>query len=102
MAWLDRSETECQPCERFRGVDVGSETGPCGHACLADGCLGRVFLCDGCSCDHHVGGWNARGGSLKCLCNHAACVAAGKGSTPLTEETRQLLGMRPTNTKGGG
>ena len=86
MAWLDRSDTECQPCDRFTSGDDGYY-GPTPHECFApfnepgarlcgeDG--GRVYFCANCRRDHHADGYNScRGRREPCPFGHPACAAA--------------------------
>lgn len=81
MAWLDRSETECQPCEHFAPYEEGPY-GATPHECFAPfdrersvTCLGRVYFCANCNRDHHTGGYNACAGNYGCRFNHPACLA---------------------------
>lgn len=86
MAWLDRSDSECQPCDHYVSDGEGYFGGPIPHECFApfgepgarrcgeDG--GRVYFCMNCRRDHHGGGYNTcRGSRGPCPFHHPACAA---------------------------
>ena len=87
MSWLNRSETQCQPCDNFTSGDDGYY-GPTPHQCFApfdkpgarrcgeDG--GLVYFCRNCNSDHHSGGYNTcRGRRGPCRFGHPACKDRG-------------------------
>lgn len=84
MPFLDRTEEECQPCEKFETYLVSVlGYGPQPHECPL--CGGTRYFCANCNTDHHEGGWNIckhkyilRGRFATSVCprKHPACEAA--------------------------
>lgn len=83
MSWLDRSETECQPCASFTPHEEDGPYGPTPHECFApfdatwpqERCGKKVYWCASCSSDHHEGGYNSCRFPRGCAFNHPVCVA---------------------------
>lgn len=83
---MNRSPTECQPCDAF----VQHETEAPGffvtHDCPRCGGAGVRENCGNCHRDHHRGGWNSCPSERK-HCVHPACVAA-EAARPTPAETK--------------
>lgn len=66
---MNRSATDCQPCDRFVAVAASAVT------CTECDVPGSVLMCATCKQDHHVGGWQTCARRMALRCSHAACVA---------------------------